>query len=183
MARTSALPVRPRVVRRHPLDSIQVAKPCPVSWDSMSGDDRVRFCSDCRLNVYNLAGMTRREATELIHLQEGRLCVRFFRRKDGTLVTRDCPVRWSWTAGLARMAALFLSLSLFFGGTLVVVHWKHFKYMLEDWVPPVPELRPTMGVPIRAQPPPLGSWPPPDIECTRDEADGTPPSRVPPGAR
>ena len=146
----------------------------------MSGDDRVRFCGDCKLNVYNLAGMTRREATELIEGNEGRLCVRFFRRKDGTFVTRDCPARWTWIGSVARMASLFLSLSLLFGGTLVVVHWKHFKYMLEDWAPPIPELRPTMGKPIRAQPAPLGSWPQPDIERTTDESGGTPPSRVPP---
>jgi hypothetical protein len=149
----------------------------------MHGDDRVRFCGDCKLNVYNLSWMTRLEATELIEQNEGRHCVRFFRRKDGTFVTRDCPVRWTWTGSVARMASLFLALSLFVGGTLVVIHWKHFKYILEEWVPPVPELRPTMGKPIRMQPPPLGSGPPPDTGNTTGDPGGTPPSHGPPGVR
>jgi hypothetical protein len=37
--------------------------------------------------------MTRSEAEELIAKTEGRLCVRFFQRKDGTVLTRDCPRR------------------------------------------------------------------------------------------
>ena len=186
MEGTSAHPVRQTFVSRHPLDNIQVAKPCPVSWDSMSGDDRVRFCSDCRLNVYNLAGMTRREATDLIYLQEGRLCVRFFRRKDGMLVTRDCPVRWSWTAGLARMAALFLGISVPFWGAVVCMNWKDLHAVFYGWVDPnpIPPRHETMGIMIPAiERPPLRSWPQPDTERTADESDGTPPSRVPPEVR
>ena len=57
----------------------------------MYGDDRRRFCSQCKLNVYNLSGMTRDEAEQLVMNSEGRLCVRFFRRKDGTVLTQDCP--------------------------------------------------------------------------------------------
>jgi hypothetical protein len=58
----------------------------------MEGGDRVRFCKECRLNVYNLSEMSRQEAEWLVRNREGRLCVRFFRRRDGTLLTRDCPV-------------------------------------------------------------------------------------------
>jgi hypothetical protein len=57
----------------------------------MTGDDRIRHCAECQLNVYNLSDMTRAEAEELIARREGRLCVRFFRRADGTIITRDCP--------------------------------------------------------------------------------------------
>jgi len=73
------------------LDNIQVAAPCPMSWEKMSGDDRVRHCQECKLNVYNLSEMTRRDAESLISSREGRLCVRFYRRADGTVLTRDCP--------------------------------------------------------------------------------------------
>lgn len=72
------------------LDQIDIRTPCPVSWDSMSGDDRVRFCTHCRQNVFNLSAMTPEEALDLIRLKEGRVCARFFRRADGTLLTRDC---------------------------------------------------------------------------------------------
>jgi hypothetical protein len=74
------------------LDLIQIATPCQVSWDDMAGDDRVRFCSHCRLNVYNLSEMPRAAAERLVQEREGRLCVRFYRRHDGTVLTRDCPV-------------------------------------------------------------------------------------------
>ena len=60
----------------------------------MYGDERRRFCSECKLNVYNLSGMTRVEAESLLINSEGPLCVRFFRRKDGTVLTKDCPVGW-----------------------------------------------------------------------------------------
>jgi hypothetical protein len=61
----------------------------------MYGDERKRFCSDCKLNVYNLSGMTRREAENLVLNAEGRLCVRYFKRADGTVLTADCPVGWA----------------------------------------------------------------------------------------
>ena len=41
------------------LENIRVAAPCPVSWDSMKGDDRSRACEQCGLNVYNISGLTR----------------------------------------------------------------------------------------------------------------------------
>jgi hypothetical protein len=58
----------------------------------MIGSDRVRFCGRCNLNVYNLSAMTRNQAESLIAANEGRLCVRFYRRRDGSIITQDCPV-------------------------------------------------------------------------------------------
>src|SRR5215472_2919723 len=60
------------------LENIHVAAPCPADWTQMSGDDRVRHCSECNLNVYNLSEMTRAEAERLILSHEGRLCARFY---------------------------------------------------------------------------------------------------------
>jgi hypothetical protein len=74
------------------LDRVRIATPCPASWEEMTGDDRVRFCDQCQLNVYNLSELTRNEAESLIASTEGRLCGRFFRRPDGTVLTKDCPV-------------------------------------------------------------------------------------------
>lgn len=58
----------------------------------MIGGDRVRFCGQCELNVYNLSAMSTLEAESLIARTEGRLCVRYYRRKDGSIITQDCPV-------------------------------------------------------------------------------------------
>ena len=58
----------------------------------MTGDDRARFCSLCSLQVYNIAELTRKQAAALISASEGRICGRLYRRSDGTIVTKDCPV-------------------------------------------------------------------------------------------
>jgi len=76
----------------HTLDHVRVAAPCNVDWDSMFGDERVRFCGQCELNVYNLSEMSKKEAELLITRTEGRLCVRYYQRRDGSIITRNCPV-------------------------------------------------------------------------------------------
>jgi hypothetical protein len=75
-----------------PLDNLRVAAPCSADWGQMFGDERVRFCAQCEKNVFNISKMTKREAERLIAQTEGRLCVRFYRRKDGTILTDNCPV-------------------------------------------------------------------------------------------
>jgi hypothetical protein len=74
------------------LPNIRVASPCRADWNKMSGDDRVRACADCNKNVYNLSEMTRDEAEALILGREGRLCVRYYQRTDGTILLKDCEV-------------------------------------------------------------------------------------------
>ena len=74
------------------LNNVRVAAPCPADWDGMYGNERVRFCEQCQLNVYNLSEMSRAEAEELICRAEGRLCVRYYRRNDGSILTQNCPV-------------------------------------------------------------------------------------------
>ena len=74
------------------LDHVRVAAPCKADWNQMIGNERVRFCSQCSLNVYNLSSMKRSEAESLVVQTEGRLCVRFYRRSDGSIITKDCPI-------------------------------------------------------------------------------------------
>lgn len=78
-----------------PLNNIRIASPCSADWNEMYGDNRKRFCGDCKLNVFNLSGMTKDEAEALIMNAEGRLCVRFYKRADGSVITKDCPVGWA----------------------------------------------------------------------------------------
>ena len=87
------------------LDVIDVARPCPADWDRMIGDDRVRFCKDCSLHVYNLSAMTRAAAEQFVAQREGRLCVQFFRRLDGTVITADCEGGWRLAARKATQRA------------------------------------------------------------------------------
>lgn len=74
------------------LHDIRIAKPCTADWEKMTGDERSRFCHQCKLNVYNISAMTIEEAEQLILKKEERLCLRMYRRKDGTLLMQDCPV-------------------------------------------------------------------------------------------
>lgn len=78
----------------NPLDKIKIASPCGANWNEMYGSERKRFCAECKLNVYNISEMTKDEAENFILRSEGRLCLRVYRRRDGTVITRDCPVGW-----------------------------------------------------------------------------------------
>ena len=94
-----------------PLDSIKVASPCPADWDTMIGDERKRFCTQCSLNVFNLSEMTRDDAEQFMFESEGRICARFYRRADGTIITKDCPVGVRAVRDRVRIgAAVFTSL-------------------------------------------------------------------------
>ena len=74
------------------LEQVRIASPCNASWTEMVGDDRSRYCGKCEKNVYNLSAMTREEAELLMLEKDGNLCVRLYRRTDGTVITEDCPV-------------------------------------------------------------------------------------------
>lgn len=53
------------------LQIVDVATPCHAEWNSMTGDDRSRFCGQCRKHVYNLSAMTADQAVSLIREKEG----------------------------------------------------------------------------------------------------------------
>ncbi len=103
------------------LRQIKIASPCTVPWDEMQGDQRVRYCGTCDKNVFNLSAMSETEAATLVAQGSDRaLCVRFYRRADGTLLTSDgsdCGdagsvdkrKTWRGLPGLAGIAVLALS--------------------------------------------------------------------------
>jgi hypothetical protein len=87
------------------LSNIRIASPCPADWNKMVGDERVRHCAECNLNVYNLSAMTERQVHALIAESNGqRLCTRFYRCADGTVLTQDCP--WSFRAMKRKVSRL-----------------------------------------------------------------------------
>jgi hypothetical protein len=112
--------------RTSPLDDVRVAAPCNAGWDNMIGDERVRFCGQCNLNVYNLSAMTKQDAERLISQAEGRLCIQYYRRADGTILTRNCPVGLrALKRRLSRIANASLSAVIsFFAGLLAVTGWR-----------------------------------------------------------
>ena len=72
-------------------DRLFIPAPCDADWDSMIGNSRVRFCKHCNLHVTNLSAITRPEAMRLVAQSEGRLCLRFEQRSDGSVITKQSP--------------------------------------------------------------------------------------------
>jgi hypothetical protein len=79
------------------LSQFAIRTPCPMDWDRMLGNDRVRFCDRCQKHVYNLTTMSPDETAALISTirdRNERRCVRLYQRPDGTLTTSGCePAR------------------------------------------------------------------------------------------
>jgi hypothetical protein len=145
------------------LDQITVASPCQAAWEGMSGDDRARFCRQCKLNVYNLSAMSRGEAAAFVRQSEGRTCVRFYRRHDGTILTRDCPVglravRHRFARAFAAFAGILVALvgGTLFGGKLSRLAPSGFRTPPEAfarWVTPQPDCELVLGKMIYLGPP------------------------------
>ncbi|MCO4770079.1 MAG: hypothetical protein KDA24_08630 [Deltaproteobacteria bacterium] len=99
------------------LDSVRIASPCEASWSAMRGDDRSRRCEDCKLRVYNLSDMNTEEAESFLaeRASKDRTCVRFYRRRDGTVLTKDCP------RGMRRQGRRFKRVALAVAASMMAV--------------------------------------------------------------
>jgi len=138
------------------VDQVRVASPCHANWDDMEGDEKVRFCGACRLHVYNLSAMDVEEAAERIGEHEGRLCVRFYHREDGTVLTQDCPVGQERKARRRKAAACGVAAGVGLAGLTVMPAATVVQGQL---------IQPTMGVMVRegdavpVAPEPEPEWP------------------------
>ncbi|QQS10289.1 MAG: hypothetical protein IPK69_06620 [Phycisphaerales bacterium] len=109
--------------RRLSLDQLSVAAPCPARWDDMEGTETKRFCAECGLHVHNVSAMTADEAAAFLAAAvEGkshgeRVCVRLFKRADGTVITRNCPIglaairHRAWANGRRVAAAIIVGIT------------------------------------------------------------------------
>jgi hypothetical protein len=80
----------------------------------MVGDDRVRYCDQCKLNVYNFSAMSLSEIEHLRVTSTAGVCGRLYRRLDGTILTKDCPVGFRarvWRVSRIAGAALAAMMS------------------------------------------------------------------------
>jgi hypothetical protein len=142
--------------------NMRISSPCPESWDQMAGNERVRYCGRCKLNVYNLAIMSRQEIEGLVRKTGGQLCGRLYMRGDRTATLRDCAggARRQWTRRAIAVGVLLV---------LAAVSWMlrqidtsdrsmhpPFVRKVLNWIDPEPEPRRTiiMGKMICPVPPP-----------------------------
>ena len=121
LAATKALLAEASAHRSRPLlDNLKIAAPCHVAWEDMSGDERVRHCGKCDKDVFDLSALTRDDAEALLRERAGNLCVSYYQRADGTVITSDCTIgiakrrrRRVMAAGLAAVLASAGGLALF----------------------------------------------------------------------
>jgi ankyrin repeat protein len=84
------------------VDSLRVSSPCTESWDAMTGNNKVRFCSHCDLNVNNLSEMSRKEAMRFVQKSDGKICVRYIKNpKTNAPVFAEKLYQISRRAGIA----------------------------------------------------------------------------------
>lgn len=79
------------------IESIKVEKPCSQDWDTMHGNDQVRFCDHCSKNVNDLSTITVKQARKLVLRSGGDLCVRYRYEKG-----KGVPIFGPQVAKLAR---------------------------------------------------------------------------------
>jgi hypothetical protein len=92
------------------LKRVRVASRCKAEWNAMEGDDRSRICRACSKFVYDFSALTSAEVEALVRAKEGRLCARLYRRRDGRMLTADCPVGAKRRRNLAALVAAGLGL-------------------------------------------------------------------------
>ncbi len=107
------------------LNNVMIAAPCPIRWEQMSpvedsDSDIKRLCNQCNLHVYNVTNMTRSEAETFLSEQSDSVCLGLYRRKDGTLITKDCPFGIKLlNRAKYRLASIFASVLAVFGVTII----------------------------------------------------------------
>lgn len=94
-------------------NQIEIATPCQEDWNSMIGNDRIRFCHHCQLSVHDISEMNRKQLRKLISQSKERLCVRYeepvFEKKHPPLLLHRIGRRTSKIAAGAFSASLSLS--------------------------------------------------------------------------
>src|SRR5215471_12371957 len=55
----------------------EISSPCTEDWDSMAGNDQIRFCSHCQRSVHDFSQLTRKQIKKLVAKSKGRLCVKY----------------------------------------------------------------------------------------------------------
>lgn len=98
---------------------LSVNSPCTAEWDSMAGNEQVRFCTHCEKSVHNLSAMTRKDALRFVRANAAGLCVRFYSDPRGrTVHTNDGPL-YRITRRASRVAAGAFGAAVALGATML----------------------------------------------------------------
>lgn len=94
---------------------LRIPAPCDVPWDSMIGNDRVRFCEHCQLTVHHIDLNSPKQMKRLIARSKGRLCVNYLNpapHKPVTPILYKIGRRTSVIAASAFSASLSISTAI-----------------------------------------------------------------------
>jgi hypothetical protein len=64
---------------------IEITDPCTVAWDSLTGNENMRYCNKCNANVYNFERMTNKQIEKLVLKNNGKLCASIRLQSDGDI--------------------------------------------------------------------------------------------------
>ena len=104
--------IKPAKSARDSVSEFRIPSPCDVAWDSMIGNDRIRFCEHCQLSVHNIDFSSPKQIKRLVARSRGRLCVNYLQpapQKAPAPVLHKIGRRASRIAAGAFSATLSLS--------------------------------------------------------------------------
>lgn len=105
-------------LEKQSINKVRIAALCKVSWDQMSEDGRIRQCALCKKNVYNISAMTEKHALRFVQENENKSWVWLYKRKDGTVISDNCPEGLRTIRDRCRKAVLAVILGLLWGAAL-----------------------------------------------------------------
>lgn len=81
----------------------------------MTGDDKIRFCGQCKKNVHNLSTLPPNEVTKVLSKlkEKETVCVLMYKRKDGSVIMDNCPLVLRKTRDRIRAAYVAVLLAIF----------------------------------------------------------------------
>src|ERR1700675_2336381 len=98
---------------------LRTGSPCPADWDRMVGNERVRYCPECKLDVYNFSSMTDEDVRQIVSGRQQRLCARVRQGPDGTVMPRSSSLRFSIVIRrISRVSRIALTAAISVGPAL-----------------------------------------------------------------
>ena len=150
------------------IDRVEIASPCSMKWEDLDGDGCTRHCRQCELDVHNFSDMTRTEVESILANTTGRLCATWYRRADGTMMTRDCPVGLAAVRRHARRAAVLVGgfLTLLIAGGMTAMGFRTARSDVTDYGPIMGDITMPAVQPMPAPPVLMG-----EVCAPEDQSD------------
>lgn len=97
---------------------LSVNSPCTAEWDSMAGNEQVRFCTHCEKSVHNLSAMTRKDALRFVRANAAGVCVRFYSDPRGRTIHTNDRALYRITRRASKAAAGAFGAAVALGATV-----------------------------------------------------------------